>query len=72
MNELDMSKEIEEARVNIDLNKVQNFDTKEYAYMSCIKVRESLVQEYKDKGKLKELQDELIKAITKEIKEKLV
>ena len=28
--------------------------------------------EYKDKGKLKELQDELIQAITKEVKEKLV
>lgn len=72
MNELDMSKEIELSRVNISLNKVQNYDTKEWAFISSIKVRDSLVQEYKDKGKLKELQDELILAITKEIKEKLI
>lgn len=72
MKELDMSKEIELSRVNISLNKVQNYDTKEWAFISSIKVRDSLVQEYKDKGKLKELQDELILAITKEIKEKLI
>lgn len=72
MNELDMSKEIERARVNINLNKVQNFDTKEWAFFSSIKVKSSLVQEYIDKGKLKELQDSLIEAITKEVREKLV
>lgn len=72
MNELDMSKEIELTRVNISLNKVQNYDTKEWAFISSIKVRDSLVQEYKDKNKLKELQNSLIEAITKEVQEKLI
>lgn len=72
MNELDMSKEIELTRVNISLNKVQNYDTKEWAFISSIKVRDSLVREYKDKGKLKELQNSLIEAITKEVQEKLI
>ena len=69
MNELDMSRETE---YTAKLNKVQNYDTKEWSFFSSIKVRNSVVQEYKDKGKLEELQDELIKAITKEVKEKLV
>ena len=69
MNELDTCREIE---YNTKINKVQNLDTKDWSFISSIKVRDSLVQEYKDKGKLEELQDELIKAITKEVKEKLV
>ena len=69
MNELDLCREIE---YNAKINKVQNLDTKDWSFISSIKVRDSLVQEYKDKGKLEELQDELIKAITKEVKEKLV
>ena len=69
MNELDMSRETE---YTAKLNKVQNYDTKEWSFFSSIKVRNSVVQEYKDKGKLEELQDELIKAFTKEVKEKLV
>lgn len=69
MNELDMHRETE---YTAKLNKVQNYDTKEWSFFSSIKVRNSVVQEYKDKGKLEELQDELIKAITKEVKEKLV
>ena len=69
MNELDISRETEYTE---KLNKVQNYDTKEWSFFSSIKVRNSVVQEYKDKGKLEELQDELIKAITKEVKEKLV
>ena len=56
----------------IKVTKVQHTDTKEWSHISTIRVRDSFVQEYKDKGKLKELQDELIQAITKEVKEKLV
>lgn len=72
MNELDTNKEIEPAMVNISLNKVQNYDTKEWALITCVKIKNSLVQEYKDKGELEKLQDGLILAISKEIKEKLI
>ena len=72
MNELDTNKEIELASVNIILNKVQNVDTKEWSFITSVKIKNSLVQEYKDKGELEKLQNELILAITKEIKEKLV
>ena len=54
------------------VTKVQNFDTKEWSFISTIRVRDSLVQNYKERGKLEELQNELILAITKEVKEKLV
>lgn len=72
MNELDMSKEIELARAKLSLYKVKNIDTEEWSFITSVKVKDSLVQEYKDKNKLNELQDSLILAITKEIKEKLV
>ncbi len=65
MNELDMCKETEYAA---KLNKVQNYDTKEWSFIfPGIKIKSSLVQEYKGKCKLTKLQDELILAITKEI-----
>ena len=70
MNELDIL--CKEAEYTAKLNKVQNYDTKEWSFISAIKVRDSLVQEYKDKGKLEELQNHLIDSITKEVKEKLV
>lgn len=69
MNELDMHRETEYAA---KLNKVQNVDTKEWDYISSIRVKDSLVKEYKDKGKLEELQNHLIEVISKEVKEKLV
>ena len=69
MNELNMCRETE---YSAKLNKVQNVDTKEWNYISSIRVKDSLVQEYKDKGKLEELQNHLIESITKEVKEKLV
>lgn len=72
MNELDMSKEIELARAKIGLYKVQNVDTEEWAFITSVKIKNSLVQEYKDNNELTKLQDELILAITKEIKEKLI
>lgn len=69
MNELELCKETEYAA---KINKVQNVDTAEWAFISSIKVKSSLVQEYKDKGKLEELQNHLIEVISKEVKEKLV
>lgn len=69
MNELDMYRD---AEYSAKLSKVQNVDTKEWAFISSIKVRSYIVQEYKDKGKLEELQNHLIESITKEIKEKLI
>ncbi len=72
MNELDMSKETELPRAKLSLCKVKNVDTEEWSFITSVKIKNSLVQEYRDKNKLNELQDSLIKAITKEIKEKLV
>lgn len=69
MNELELCKETEYAA---KLNKIQNIDTKEWAFISSIKVKSSLVQDYKSKGKLEELQNRLIEVISKEVKEKLV
>lgn len=69
MNELELCKETE---YTAKINKVQNVDTREWAFISSVKVKASLVQEYKDKGKLEELQNHLIQAITTEVKEKLV
>ncbi len=54
------------------VTKVQHTDTKEWSFISTIRVRDSLVQNYKERGKLEELQNELILAITKEVKEKLI
>ena len=70
MNELDIL--CKETEYDAKVTKVKNFDTKEWSFISAIKVRDSLVQEYKDKGKLEELQNHLIDSITKEVKEKLV
>lgn len=72
MNELDMSKETELPRAKLSICKVKNVDAEEWSFITSVKIKNSLVQEYRDKNKLNELQDSLIKAITKEIKEKLV
>lgn len=59
-------------QISAKLNKAQNYDTLEWNYISSIRVKDSLVQEYKDNGKLEELQNHLIEVISKEVKEKLV
>lgn len=54
------------------VTKVQHTDTKEWSFISTIRVRDSLIQNYKERGKLEELQNELILDITKEVNEKLI